>query len=83
MKEKCGIEQYIHEQWNLKCKTCVEHPDCRWHSYFPDHESPKCSFTSCDWGMGLAGNGWCSGGGNCWDNNCSKLTTKYSKEILK
>lgn len=38
----------------------------------------KGRWAECDWGMGLAGMGRCSGGGNPRDANCQKFSTEAS-----
>lgn len=43
-----------------------------------EHEM-KCRWVECDWGMGLAGMGRCSGGGNPRDANCQKFSTEASE----
>lgn len=43
-----------------------------------------CNYSECDWGMGLAGQGRCSGHGNPRDPNCPKFTTEagdYTSEV--
>lgn len=43
-----------------------------------EHEM-KCNWLECDWGMGLAGMGRCSGGGSPRKKHCRKFTTEASK----